>query len=120
MDWKLINSSQCIAANFVEGSADAPDDCKNATSVSAYFTDDEALDALVGDSIEAGDSDGEGHDHDDGEHSHDDETGDATTDAPEETESPDAAASLERWSMGGLTSFVTVVTMMMFGGALMV
>ncbi|KAJ4004142.1 hypothetical protein NW752_010781 [Fusarium irregulare] len=38
---------QCIAANFVKGKADAPSDCKNASSVKAYFTDDDKLSALV-------------------------------------------------------------------------
>ncbi|KAI5465404.1 hypothetical protein BGZ63DRAFT_419977 [Mariannaea sp. PMI_226] len=38
---------QCIAANFVKGSADAPSACKNASSVKASFTDDSKLTALV-------------------------------------------------------------------------
>lgn len=62
-------------------------------------------------------SDG-GHNHDDGSHSH--ETTSTGAAGAEETNTDGAAMALQRWSTGGLASFVTVVTMMMFGGALMI
>lgn len=43
---------QCVAVNFVDGSADAPSECKNAT-IKATFASDAKLSALVG---TAGDS----------------------------------------------------------------
>ncbi|PFH63123.1 hypothetical protein XA68_17767 [Ophiocordyceps unilateralis] len=41
---------QCIAVNFVDGSAkDRPSECRNASSVQASFTSDNKLSALTGD-----------------------------------------------------------------------
>jgi hypothetical protein len=114
-----LSRNKCIAANFVEGSADAPSSCKNASSVSAYFTEDATLDALVG-QVQSNDSSSDGgHDHGDGSHSHD-ETSTTGAAGAEETNADGAATALQRWSTGGLASFVSVVTMMMFGGALMI
>lgn len=109
---------QCIAANFIEGSGTVPDECTNATSVTAYTTDDAQLDALVGEGSGDADDDNDDDDNDDGEDhtDHETETGEA---APEETEDSAAVSSLQMWSSGGLASFVTVVSMVLYGGALM-
>ncbi|RDA94366.1 hypothetical protein CP533_3769 [Ophiocordyceps camponoti-saundersi (nom. inval.)] len=41
---------QCVAVNFVKGSADkVPSECRNASSVQASFTSDDQLSALLGD-----------------------------------------------------------------------
>ncbi|KAM0436608.1 hypothetical protein ACHAPT_002316 [Fusarium lateritium] len=94
---------QCIAANFVKGKAEPPTDCKNASSVKAYFTDDKALEALVGNgSSKSGSS-----------------SSSATSSAASSTESADAAAALQAWSASGV-GFITLLTMAFAGGALMV
>lgn len=106
---ELTISLQCIAANFVEGSLDAPSSCTNAT-IDAYFTDDASLDALVDSNSNSG-----------GDNNTSEETT-TSSPAPESTtEDPEGAAvMLQAWSKGGIASFVTVVTMFMFGGALMI
>ncbi|KAJ4329471.1 hypothetical protein N0V84_000106 [Fusarium piperis] len=96
---------QCIAANFVRGRAEPPSECRNASSVRASFTDDEALEALVGgnnSSSETGSA-----------------SSSATSSAASSTESADAAASLQAWSASG-AGFITLLAMAFAGGALMV
>ncbi|RSL85892.1 hypothetical protein CEP51_003093 [Fusarium floridanum] len=97
---------QCIAANFVKGKAEPPSECRNASSVKAYFTDDEALSALVGDSSNSSSETGSA-------------TGSATSSAASSTESADAAAALQAWSTSG-AGFITLLAMAFAGGALMV
>ncbi|RSL55290.1 hypothetical protein CEP53_007172 [Fusarium sp. AF-6] len=97
---------QCIAANFVKGKAEAPSECRNASSVKAYFTDDEALSALVGDNSNSSSETGSA-------------TGSATSSAASSTESADAAAALQAWSTSG-AGFITLLAMAFAGGALMV
>lgn len=100
---------QCIAATFVKGSADAPSVCKNASSVKASFTDDSALSALVdtnssSDSSTATASAGTS----------------ATSGAASSSESAGAASALQAWSVTGLGSIVTMLSMAFIGGALMI
>ncbi|RTE80465.1 hypothetical protein BHE90_005031 [Fusarium euwallaceae] len=97
---------QCIAANFVKGKAEPPSECRNASSVKAYFTDDEALSALVGDSSNSSSETGSA-------------SGSATSSAASSTESADAAAALQAWSTSG-AGFITLLAMAFAGGALMV
>ncbi|KAH7273034.1 hypothetical protein FSOLCH5_003296 [Fusarium solani] len=97
---------QCIAANFVKGKAEPPSECKNASSVKAYFTDDKALEALVGDSSNSSSETGSS-------------SSSATSSAASSTESADAAAALQAWSASG-AGFITLLAMAFAGGALMV
>ncbi|RSL96121.1 hypothetical protein CDV31_013593 [Fusarium ambrosium] len=97
---------QCIAANFVKGKAEPPSECRNASSVKAYFTDDEALSALVGDNSNSSSETGSA-------------SGSATSSAASSTESADAAAALQTWSTSG-AGFITLLAMAFAGGALMV
>ncbi|KAM5351115.1 hypothetical protein ACJ41O_003838 [Fusarium nematophilum] len=89
---------QCVAANFVKGQADPPSECKNSSSVKAYFTDDDDLSALVG-----ADSTGTGSAS---------STASETGAAASSTETPDAAAGLRAWSVGGV-GFITMLAMLM-------
>ncbi|KAH7162198.1 hypothetical protein B0J13DRAFT_3345 [Dactylonectria estremocensis] len=101
---------QCIAATFVKGSADAPSECKNASSVKASFTDDSALSALV-DSNSTSDS----------ETTTASSTASQTSGAAESaTETNIAAPGLQAWPVAGLGSIVTVLSMVFVGGALMI
>ncbi|KAJ4211081.1 hypothetical protein NW759_012834 [Fusarium solani] len=97
---------QCIAANFVKGKAEPPSECKNASSVKAYFTDDKALEALVDDSSNSSSETGSS-------------SSSATSSAASSTESADAAAALQAWSASG-AGFITLLAMAFAGGALMV
>ncbi|KAJ4191806.1 Hypothetical protein NCS54_00611600 [Fusarium falciforme] len=97
---------QCIAANFVKGKAEPPSECRNASSVKAYFTDDKALEALVGDSSNSSSETGSS-------------SSSATSSAASSTESADAAAALQAWSSSG-AGFITLLAMAFAGGALMV
>ncbi|KAI8721303.1 hypothetical protein NCS52_00577500 [Fusarium sp. LHS14.1] len=97
---------QCIAANFVKGKAEPPSECRNASSVKAYFTDDKALEALVGDSSNSSSETGTA-------------SSSATSSAASSTESADAAAALQAFSASG-AGFITLLAMAFAGGALMV
>ncbi|KAH6898210.1 hypothetical protein B0T10DRAFT_453553 [Thelonectria olida] len=107
---------QCIAANFVKGSADAPSECKNASSVKASFTDDSKLSALVSDSGSDSSSSSSGTE------TAASSTSSATESAASSTNSDNAAPGLKlSWSVNGLGSMaVTVVSMVVVGGALMI
>lgn len=108
------NIMQCVVANFVNGTADQPESCKNGTA-RIFFSEDEKLSALVdggdgGNSTDAGDSD---------------DSGSATTTAPtgdatETEDADDAGASLQPWSMSGLGmgSSIVVFAMAFVGGLL--
>ncbi|KAF4983585.1 hypothetical protein FZEAL_1035 [Fusarium zealandicum] len=96
---------QCIAANFVKGKADAPSECKNASSVRASFTDDQDLSALVGNASESGASESS--------------TASETSSAAASTESTDAAAALQAWSASGV-GMITLLAMVFAGGAVVV
>lgn len=102
----VFNVQQCIAANFVKGKAEPPSECRNASSVKAYFTDDKALEALVGDSSNSSSETGSA-------------SSSATSSAASSTESADAAAALQAWSASG-AGFITLLAMAFAGGALMV
>ncbi|KAF5674241.1 gpi anchored protein [Fusarium denticulatum] len=100
---------QCIAANFVNGKADPPSDCKNATSVKASFVDDDKLSALVGndskaDSSSSGTASG---------------TATSTGSAASSTSSDNAVAALQAWSANGV-GMITLMTIAFAGGALLV
>ncbi|KAM0374664.1 hypothetical protein HYE67_007736 [Fusarium culmorum] len=96
---------QCIAANFVKGKADAPSECKNASSVKAYFVDDDKLSALV----------------DGGSNSTESSTGTATStgSASSSTETKDSGAAPQSWSANGV-GMITVLSMAFVGGALFI
>ncbi|KAF4991015.1 hypothetical protein FGRMN_8094 [Fusarium graminum] len=79
---------QCIAANFVKGKADAPSECKNASSVKASFTDDSALSALVDNGSKSESSSTTG-------------TASNTGSAASATQSDSAAAAMQAWSANG-------------------
>ncbi|SPJ73056.1 uncharacterized protein FTOL_02785 [Fusarium torulosum] len=94
---------QCIAANFVKGKADAPSECKNASSVKAYFTDDSTLSALVkgGSKSESSSTTG---------------TASNTGSAASATESNNAAAA---WSANG-AGMIAGLAMAFVGGAVFI
>ncbi|KAF5026675.1 hypothetical protein F66182_1224 [Fusarium sp. NRRL 66182] len=93
---------QCIAANFVEGRGEQPSECRNASSVRAYLTDDDALSALVGNGSESSSST---------------PTASDTGSAASATQSEDAATALQAWSANGI-GMITLLTMAFAGGAL--
>ncbi|CAM1505043.1 Fc.00g106800.m01.CDS01 [Cosmosporella sp. VM-42] len=105
---------QCVVANFIEGSADAPSECKNASSVKISFTSDSELSALVGDSsneTDASSTTGTAAGS---------ATGSATNSGASATNSDNAAASLQAWSASGLGNVVAMLSMALVGGALMI
>ncbi|KAK7427172.1 hypothetical protein QQZ08_006285 [Neonectria magnoliae] len=102
---------QCIVANFVKGSADAPSECKNASSVKAYFTDDDDLSALVDSNSSSGSASGSASGS---------STASSTGSAASATESDDAASALQAWSVTGLGSIISVLSMLFVGGAVII
>ncbi|POR33258.1 Uncharacterized protein TPAR_06545 [Tolypocladium paradoxum] len=102
---------QCVAVNFVTGSADPPAVCKNA-SVTASFTSDAKLSALVGKAGDGAPSSA----------SSSSSTGTQTTTAAPRATSTGAAATLQAWSPTGLgwSNAVTVLSMVVLGGAFVV
>ncbi|KAF4968373.1 hypothetical protein FSARC_4170 [Fusarium sarcochroum] len=99
---------QCIAANFVKGKADAPSECKNASSVRASFTDDKALSALVGDDSDSDSSSASST-----------ATTSNTASAASSTETDNAGAALQAWSSNGV-GMIPVLVMAFVGGALFI
>ncbi|KAM0339038.1 hypothetical protein ACHAPU_011097 [Fusarium lateritium] len=93
---------QCIAANFVKGKADAPSECKNASSVKASFTDDSALSALVDNGSKSESSSTTG-------------TASSTGSAASATQSDNAAAAMQAWSANG-AGMLAGVAMAFVGG----
>lgn len=98
---------QCVAANFIAGSAEPTSECKNASSVKASFVDDAQLTALVGDTGDSKNDTGSSESS-------------ATTAAPAATSTSAAAASLQAWSTSGLGGILAVLSMTFLGGALMI
>ncbi|KAJ4268883.1 hypothetical protein NW762_002954 [Fusarium torreyae] len=96
---------QCIAANFVKGKADAPSECKNASSVKASFVDDKALSALVGDDSDSNSSSTA--------------TASDTASAASSTQTDNAGAALQAWSSNGI-GMIPVLVMAFAGGALFI
>ncbi|KAM0561967.1 hypothetical protein ACHAPJ_002408 [Fusarium lateritium] len=96
---------QCVAANFVKGKADAPSECKNASSVKASFVDDKALSALVGDDSDSNSSSTA--------------TSSNTASAASSTQTDNAGAALQAWSSNGV-GMIPVLVMAFAGGALFV
>ncbi|KAL6867131.1 hypothetical protein J3F83DRAFT_108442 [Trichoderma novae-zelandiae] len=109
---------QCVAANFVSGSIDAPSACKNA-SVTASFVSDSKLSALVSGSVSGGSSSSNST----GGSSSSTPTGPSSTqsDAAAATTTNAAAALRASWSVSGvnLGGALTALTMFLAGGALM-
>ncbi|KAM0253896.1 hypothetical protein ACHAQJ_007071 [Trichoderma viride] len=108
---------QCIAANFVSGSIDPPKACTNAT-ITASFVSDDKLSALVSGSTS-------------GSSSNSTSTGGGSSSTPSSTQSSAAAATTSgnaapalraAWSTSGfsLGSGLTVLSMVLVGGALMI
>lgn len=98
---------QCVAANFVTGSADAPSSCKNASSVSGSFVSDKELSALVSgntSSTETGAS----------------STSSATQTAASASSSDSAAVELRAGWAGGLGGVAATVAGMVVAGALLI
>ncbi|KAF7553815.1 hypothetical protein G7046_g6990 [Stylonectria norvegica] len=104
---------QCVVANFVKGSIDPPSDCTNASSVKASFASDSKLSALV---------DSNSTDSSNSSDSTDSSTTTTASSAAAATSSDSAAASLQTWSSAGfgLGSIVTLVSMALVGGALII
>ncbi|KAL4726428.1 hypothetical protein ACLX1H_007110 [Fusarium chlamydosporum] len=97
---------QCIAANFVKGKADAPSECKNASSVKASFVDDDKLSALVSGGSKSEETSGASG------------TASNTGSAASATESKDSGAA-SQWSANGV-GMITVLSMAFVGGALFI
>ncbi|KAF5661937.1 gpi anchored protein [Fusarium heterosporum] len=97
---------QCIAANFVKGKADAPSECKNASSVKASFTDDSALSALVDNGSKSESSSTTG-------------TASNTGSAASATQSDSAAAAMQAWSANG-AGMLAGLAMAFVGGAALI
>lgn len=98
--------AQCVAVNFVEGTGKRPDECTNGTS-RIFYSEDDQLSALV----DGGDS-GNGASN-----------ATATTgSADEPTETPDAGASLQPWTVSGfgMGSAMVALAMAVAGGILVV
>ncbi|KAL2150513.1 hypothetical protein VTH82DRAFT_7076 [Thermothelomyces myriococcoides] len=92
---------QCAAVNFVSGAADQPpSSCTNGTSVSASFTDDESLTALLDDSSADGPS--------------------STSDSPSPSDTGNAAPTV-RVGSGSLPigALASTVAMLLLGTALL-
>jgi len=104
---------QCVLAKFVSGVADEFKGCSNG-SANGYFSDDDKLSALVGDSSSGGSS-SESASPSESKTS----TGAATSETSAAAKDDDGAAmSLQAW--GTMSSLVTVAAMALAGGALLI
>lgn len=108
-----VDLCQCIAANFVKGSVPTPSACKNSSGVTGAFKDDPTLSALVGpssvNSTTPSKTDASA-------------SGVSKTAAPSHSKSADAASALQAWSTTGFSmgGAITLVSMVLAGGALMI
>ncbi|CAH0025216.1 unnamed protein product [Clonostachys rhizophaga] len=93
---------QCIAANFVSGTASPPTTCTNASSVTSYSTDDSELQKLIGDQDSAS------------------STASSSAASPSATDSKGAAGALLVPSIQSVGSLVAGVGALVLGGALMI